>query len=42
MTSGINVFITFIFYLTIYNNKSYKKLTSKLTFIFLADFLKCG
>jgi len=39
MTSGINFFITFIFYLTIYNNKSYKK-ASKLTFIFLVDLFK--
>jgi len=39
MTSGIHFFITFIFYLTIYNNKSYKK-ASKLTFIFLIDLFK--
>jgi len=39
MTSGINFFITFIFYLTIYNNKSYKK-ANKLTFIFLVDLFK--
>jgi len=40
-TSGINFFITFMFYLTIYNNRSYK-IASKLTFIFLVDFLKCS
>jgi len=39
MTSGINFFITFIFYLTIYNNKSYKKV-NKLTFIFPVDLFK--